>query len=146
MNLSETAASLLNQFPEGRANALQRQEQRLERFGQIAFGGFGVVVVAGVVGIIYWIITKTVLTGEGFWSGLLLVAFIIFAVLTLAYVVLRESLKEKRQKLNPQLLARETDVLLPAPAAREIDIEAAMSVIDDTTELLTEKQKTNKLT
>ncbi len=145
MKLEEVSALLLEQFPAGTIAEIKKQEQRLERFGQIAFGGFGLVVLIAVIGIIYWILTKVVLSGEGFWSGLLLMAFVIFAVLTLAYVVMRESLKEKKEKLNPQLLAREVEALHPAPAGREIDFEARMSVIDETTDLLPVESKTRKL-
>ena len=145
MNLTEIAASFLQQFPHGGNTNIRKQERMLERFGQIAFGGFGLVILTGVGGIIYWIVTKTILTGEGFWGGILLVAFMVFAVLTLAYVILRESINEKKQKFNPQLLAVEADLSSTAPQLREGHLQPAVSVVEDTTDLLPVENKTQKL-
>jgi hypothetical protein len=145
MNLTDIAASFLQQLPhEGAAN-IRKQERMLERFGQIAFGGFGVVLLTAVGGIIYWIVTKTILTGESFWGGILLIAFIVFAVLTLAYVILRESINEKKQKLNPQLTVAEIE---SGPAAAQLDqgnFQPVISVIEDTTDLLPVERGTRKL-
>jgi hypothetical protein len=142
MNLTDIAASFLQQFPhEGTAN-IQKQERMLERFGQIAFGGFGVVVLAAVAGIIYWIVTKVILTGESFWGGILLIAFIVFAALTLAYVFLRESIKEKKQKINPQLAG---NVNASVRRLGDAAFQPAMSVIEDTTDLLPVENRTKKL-
>jgi|CXWL01.1.fsa_nt_gi ABC-type transport system involved in cytochrome bd biosynthesis fused ATPase/permease subunit len=132
MNLEGSAASLLEQFPDGTHSDLKRQERNLERFGSIAFGGFGVVIVLAVCGMIYWIVTKAIISGDSPLAGILLVAFIIFAALTLAYVILRESLNEKRAKLGvsakPDLPAATTGKLL-----RESTIEPAPSIIENTT-------------
>src|SRR5688500_4891112 len=95
MNLEQTAMSLLEQFPTAGRASLQKQERMLERFGQIAFYGFGGVILVGVFSIIYLFITQLVLSGRNFWGGLLLAAFILFAGLTLTYVFLSESLKDK---------------------------------------------------
>lgn len=145
MNLEQTAMSLLEQFPTAQRANLQRQEQMLERFGQIAFTGFGLVISIAIGAIIYFIITKMILTGVNLWSGILLVAFIIFAGLSLGYVFWAESLKEKRQKLRPQatdvlLEARETGQLL-----KEGSLEPAISVTENTTELLGIENKTRRL-
>ena len=58
MNLEQTAAELLSHFPGGKAAEIDRAEQRLEKFGRIAFGGFGVVVAGGILFLIYMIISK----------------------------------------------------------------------------------------
>ncbi len=142
MNLEQTATSLLEQFPTADRANLQKQERMLESFGRIAFGGFGVVIATAVLAIIYLIITKLVLTGANFWGGILLVAFILFAGLTLAYVMLNETLQEKRAKLNPQaspapgLETPATGRLLP-----EVEFEPAASVVENTTELLTPNRR-----
>src|SRR5687768_18148948 len=78
MNLEPVAQSLLEQFPGGGDPDLIRRERRLERFGQFAFGGFGLVLVAAVIGLIYTIFTKMVLDGQQPWAGILLIAFILF--------------------------------------------------------------------
>jgi hypothetical protein len=144
VNLEQTAASLLEQFPIDQRTYLQKQERLLERFGQIAFGGFGLIVIVAIIGLIYKIITKFVLTGTNIWAGILLAAFVAFAGLTLAYVVLNESLKAKRGKPNtfsPELEPA-TDGLL-----EESYFEPAVSVTEDTTYRLTPEtiSKTRKL-
>ena len=126
---------------------LDRREQRLERFGRIAFGGFGIVVGIAVLGIIGTIVSRMILTGSQFWVGILLVAFIIFAALTLAYVFFNEDLKEKRKALSkarnseraPELDVDTNRLLNQPPAGR------VASVIEDTTELLPVENKTRKL-
>ena len=136
MNLEGTAASLLEQYPDGSHSTLQRQERNLERFGAIAFTGFAVVIVIFVLGLLYAILTNMILTGTQPYVGALLMAFIVFAALTLTYVIKRESLKEQREKLknarelptpepNLQLPPRDTNDLIPVP-----------SVVEDTTKLL----------
>ena len=147
MNLEQTAMSLLEQFPTAQRANLQRYERVLERFGKIAFAGFGVVVLTAILGIIFVIITRMILTGANFWTGILLVAFIIFAGLTLSYVMLNETLKEKRAKLNvpaPGLepAAPDTGRLLNEPS-----FQPASSVVEETTHLLDPEviSKTRKL-
>jgi zinc-ribbon domain len=145
MNLEQTALSLLEQFPTAQRANLKKQEQMLERFGQIAFGGFGVVIATAVAAILYLILTKWVLSGVSFWSGILLIAFIIFAGLSLAYVIFAETLKEKKQKLNP--MAEPKRLEMPAgPLLRDAEgFVPVVSVTESTTELLQVESKTRKL-
>lgn len=141
MNLESSATSLLEQYPDGSRSDLQRKERSLERFGKVAFTGLGVVVSIGVLGVIYAILENMVLSGRRPYAGVLLIAFVVFAALGLAYVMWAESLKDQRQKLNNprelpspepnlQLPPRDTKHLIPAP-----------SVIEGTTELLDIKRK-----
>lgn len=146
MNLEQTAASLLEQYPtESRAH-LQKQERLIERFGQIAFGGFGLMVILGIIGLIYTVITKMVLTGSNFWAGILLAAFMVFAALTLSYVVLRESVKDKRAKLNSS--SRELAPAAPETGRllEESHFEPAGSITEHTTQHLSAEKisKTQK--
>ena len=142
MNLTDIAASFLQQLPQGGAANIRKQERMLERFGQIAFGGFGVVALTAIAGLIYWIVTKVILTGESFWGGILLIAFIVFAALTLAYVFLRESINEKKQKINPQLAG---NLDASVPRLGDAAFQPAASVIEDTTDLLPIENRTKKL-
>ena len=145
MNLEQTAASLAEQFPHAERANLQRQERMLERFGQIAFGGFGIVVLTAILAMIYLIFTKMVLTGENFWSGILLIAFIFFAGLGLTYVFIAESLKEKRQKLSTQVAPGAIETKATGKLLEEGNFEPAVSVTEDTTELLGVPNRTRKL-
>jgi hypothetical protein len=141
MNLEPAAQSLLEQFPAGERPDLARREQRLERFGQVAFGGFGIVLLIAVVGIIYTIFTKMILVGEQPWAGALLIAFIIFAVLTLTYVVFAEDLKEKRKKTAP---AEPRELEGPRTTGRLLDesrFEPAPTVTEQTTDLLPSQKR-----
>ena len=97
MNLEQTGLSLREQFPDGRQTGLDREQKLLERFGKFAMTGFAVVLAIGVLSLIYVIVSKMILNGTQPYSGLLLVAFMIFAGLALGYVFWNESLKEKRQ-------------------------------------------------
>jgi hypothetical protein len=101
LNLEKTAESLLEQIPTAESASLLRRERNLEKFGNIAFAGFGLVLLTGVAGLVYTIISEMIFDGKQPWVGLLLAAFIIFAVLALAYVVLKEDIKERKQKTNP---------------------------------------------
>jgi len=146
MNLEQTTSALLEQFPARKSVEIDRAERRLERFGQIAFGGFGIVLGIAILGIIYTIVTKMILSGDQPLAGVLLVLFLIFAALTLTYVVFAEDLKEKRKAMmkNPTAAEQPADAdtgkLLSEPAATPV-----ASVIEDTTDLLPLENKTRKL-
>lgn len=145
MNLEKTAALLAEQFSEGLASDIERAEQRLERFGQFAFGGFAVVLGIAILGILYFIVTKMILSGTQPWAGALLTAFIVFAALTLTYVVLNEDLKEKKKtpaKAQPEMQARETAELERLTDGASMPIP---SVTENTTDLLQTENKTRKL-
>lgn len=146
MNLERSAASLVEQFPDAPRADLQREERMLERFGTVAFGGFGVVVLLAIAGLIYWIVDKAILSGEGPLMGVLLIAFLVFAALSLGYVIWRESLKEKRAKLdvapgrNLATAEAETGRVL-----HEGSFEAVpSSVVEETTDLLPARSARSK--
>lgn len=142
LNLEQTALSLLSQIPSAESAELLKRQKSLEKFGSIAFGGFGVVLLIAVSAIIYLIFTKVILSGNSVFGGILLIAFIVFAVLTLAYVVFNEDLKEKMQKTNPTLLNNKlSEKLDTAKLLEEKTFVSAQSVVENTTELLTVKKK-----
>jgi hypothetical protein len=68
----------------------------------------------------------------------------IFAALTLAYVVLNESLKEKKAKLNHTLGNELTEPKDTGKLLEEKPFEPIPSVVENTTELLYTKNKTQK--
>lgn len=144
MNLADIASSFLQQFPGGRIDGLQKQERLLERFGMLAFGGFGLVLLTAIGALIYLIITRMILTGVNFWSGILLVAFIVFATLTLYYVLLRESIEEKKKKLNVHRHETEFAATVETPALGEGSFSPAVSVVENTTDLLPVENKTKR--
>jgi hypothetical protein len=143
MNLEQISAVLNEQLPE-RDPDVERSEARLEVFGNIAFIGLGIILAAGVVGILYVIITKMILSGEQPLFGILLANFIVFAALALTYVVLREDLNERKKKLKA--------IRAPAPDS-DLDVDTnkllqdpvqqpAPSIVEDTTDLLPVEKKT----
>ncbi len=147
MNLEQISAALSEHIPRNAVLDLDRREKRLERFGQIAFGGFLVMVGLAILGILYTIVKYMILSGDNPWAGSLMAAFIVFAGLTLIYVVFKEDLKDKRKKLahRPDIeptieLNSGSDLLLNQPPAGQV-----ASVIEDTTELLPIENKTHKL-
>lgn len=145
MNLEQTALDVREQFPKGAQLDIVRQERRLERFGQIAFGGLGVALAVAIVGIIATVISRMILSGEQPWIGVMLVAFLIFAALTLSYVVFNEHLKDKKKTLRAT--ASDPEVLPGSDANRLISEPAEpgfTSVTEDTTKLLdTEPRRRN---
>lgn len=145
MNLERTAGSLLEQFPAGADANLERQEKALERFGNIAFTGFGIVIGVAVLTIIYLIAAKMIFSGEQPFAGVVLVAFILFAALSLGYVIWREALNEKRAQLEK---SRSKDPNLqhhsPAHELPPTSFEPS-SVVEDTTELLETRRRTKTL-
>ena len=139
MNLESTAASLSEQFPDRERYELTKREQQLERFGQFAFGGFGIVLLIGIAGLIYTILTKMVLVGQQPLAGILLIAFIIFAALTLAYVVFAEDLKDRRKRGRAEAGQGPSELQEPAVTSRlleEREFIPAGSVTEKTTDLL----------
>jgi hypothetical protein len=114
----------------------------LEKYGNFAFGGFAAVFLLGISVLVFTVFNKMVLSGENVIFGLLLISFIIFAVLTLVYVFLNESLKEKKAKIKPdfknELEKRDTARLLEDKPFERVPA----SVTEGTTELLyAEKRK-----
>jgi hypothetical protein len=127
-----------------RDNGSLRQRILLETFGTVAFGGLITVIVIAVGAIIYGIITKMILTGASVLAGILLTAFIVFALLTSIYVFFNESLKEKgnkRKQSGSELNEPKNTVHL----LEEKPFEPASSVVENSTELLYAKNKTQKL-
>lgn len=138
MNLEQASISLREHFPAGSVANLRKEEQMLEKFGKVAFTGFGICLLLAIGGIIYWIITKVILSGNQPLAGILIIAFIIFAALALGYVYWNEALKEKRQKLN---MPGERE--LPSPATGQLEegiFDPVPSVTEHTTSRLTVKK------
>jgi len=136
MNLEQISAALTDQLPERDAD-LERRAAKLEVFGNIAFVGLGIILLVGIVGILYAIITKMILSGAQPLAGVLLANFVLFAALALTYVFLRENLNERKKK------ARAISVSTPEPDAgitnkllQDPIIEPAPSIVEETTDLL----------
>ena len=145
LNLEKAAESMLEQLPSASSANLLKRERMLEKFGTIAWGGFGTVILIAVGGIIYAIITGMILSGKQPWAGVLLVAFIVFAALSLAYVFLNESLMEKKQKLKSLGANELIETKNTANLLEEKPVEPAASVTENSTELLLVENKTQKL-
>lgn len=145
LNLEQTAASLLEQIPSAESADLLKRERRLEKFGAIAWTGFEMVLLVAVGGIIYAIITGLILSGKNPLVGALLVAFIVFASLLLAYVFLNEDLKERKRKTNPSLGDKLQEKRETAKLLEEKPFVPVTSVTENSTELLPIEMKTRKL-
>lgn len=144
IGLEKTVESLMEQkLSLAQNDSLLRKRILLETFGTVATGGLITVTVIGVSAIIYTILTKMILTGSSVLFGSLLTAFIVFALLTLIYVVFRESLNEKQNKRktpgNELNESKNTVNLL-----EEKPFEPIPSVVENTTELLYTKNKSQK--
>lgn len=144
LNLERTAESLIEQMPSAESAKLLKRERNLEKFGNFAFGGFGVVLLIAILSIIYLIITKVILSGNSVFGGIILIAFIVFAALTLAYVVFNEDLKERKQKMNPTLKNELSAKQDTAKLLEEKPFQPIPSVTENSTELFPIENKTKK--
>ena len=138
LNLEASSKSLVAQVPEGDRAALEISERRLERFGEFAFGGLIVVVGFGALVLLYAVLEKMVLSGDRPWAGIMLMAFIILATLSLAYVVFRESLNEKRKSMGvqPASIPEIEAAQITGRLLEERQFEPIPSATEDTTSLL----------
>lgn len=75
----------------------------------------------------------------------MLIAFIIFAVLSLAYVVFQEDLKERKQKANAILQNELSEERTTEKFLEEKPFEPVGSVTENSTKLLFVEGKTRKL-
>jgi hypothetical protein len=141
LNLEAAASSLVEQFPAGERTDLVRREEMLERFGRFALGGFGIVGLLAVIGMIYVILTKMILSGQQPWAGVILIAFLISAVLVLTYVLFKEDLKERQRKVRPAPPLEFEKSAVTGKLLEESSFEPAPSVIEDTTELLPRRKE-----
>ncbi len=139
MNLEPAAQSLREQYPAGNRPDLDRREQRIEKFGQIAFGGLIIVIGLAVIGLVVVILDRIVFSGDPPLFGIGLIAFVIFAMLTLAYVFFREDLKEKRKKAGYDHAHTPPALQTPTVTGRLIEekhFEPLSTVTENTTNLL----------
>lgn len=137
MNLEQTAMSVREQSGDEAPIELAREEKALARFGTIAFTGFGIVIGIAVLGIIYAIVANMIVNGSQPLYGIILVAFIVFAALSLGYVFWNENLEEKRAKLKTQPAAIEAPAIPMANLLEESTFEPIPSVTENTTHRLT---------
>lgn len=140
MTLEAALASLREWSPSAESTQLTQRHQRLERFGQFALGGFGVMLLLGFLGLLYTIFTKMVLVGSQPLAGLVLIAFLIFAVLSLAYVVFKENLKEK-QRNRPAGRQEAEPSPISAKLIEEREFTPVPTVTENTTDLLPTRER-----
>jgi hypothetical protein len=145
LNLEKSAESLVEQMPSAQSANLLKQERILEKFGDFAWGGFGLVILIAVGASIYGIVTKMILTGNNVFVGVLLALFVIFGFLSLAYVVINEILKEEKQKTKSVMKNELGDTGDTAKRLEEKPFEPLPSITENSTELLLTKNKTSKL-
>ena len=141
LNLEQTAQSLVSQKPSAAVADLKVTEKRLEKFGNIAFGGLGVVCLAAVIGIIYAIVDAFILSGENVIAGIIFILFLIFAMLGLAYVLFNEHLKEKKLAARNPNMQAEIEGTPTGKLLEEKHFEPVPSVTENTTELLKIERK-----
>ena len=149
MNLEQIALTLADQFGSDRSVSTQSIDRFFNSLGKVAFGGFGAVILIGIGYLLVTILTRFILDGSQIAFGVFLMLFIVFAALSLVYVIYHESKKDghspKRAVTQdlptiPGLSAPDTGKLLSEPV--EVPIP---SVIENTTDLLSVESKIRKL-
>ncbi|MDQ3712826.1 MAG: zinc ribbon domain-containing protein [Acidobacteriota bacterium] len=144
LNLEKSAESLVEQMPSAQSANLLRHEKAIERFGSFALGGLGVVGIIGIAALSWILVTKVVLTGTNVFAAVLLISFFVFAILSLVFVVLNESLKEKKAKANPVLTNELNEAKNMGKLLGDKPFEPSASVVENSTELLYAENKTQK--
>jgi hypothetical protein len=144
LNLVKSAESLVEQMPSAQTANLLRHEKAIERFGNFALGGFGVVVIIGIATLVWFLVTKILIRGTDIFSAVLLISFIVFAILSLLFVIFNETLKEKKAKINHTLENELTEPKNTGKLLEEKPFEPIPSVVENTTELLYTKNKSQK--
>ncbi len=145
LNLEKSAESLIEQMPSAQTANLLRHEKAIERFGNFALGGLGVVGLVAVTAGLYVLVTKFIITGTNIFAAVLLISFFAFAFLSLIFVVFNETLKEKKQKINSGLSTELTEPKNTGKLLEEKLFEPAASVTENSTELLYAENRTKKL-
>lgn len=136
LKLEEIAKSLLLQIPSAESAELLKQERRLEKFGNVAWVGFEIVLLVGVIALLYSIINSLVLSGKNPLVGILLAAFVFFGTLTLIYVAFNKDLEEKKKKINLNKQKEIVETKITAKLLEETHIEPFPSVTENSTNLL----------
>lgn len=110
------------------------KETALEVLGRVGLFGLGGVSLIGVGALIYTILMQFILSGSNIAGGIFIIAFIVFASLSLAYVIRRESLKEKHDK--KRLAVSETFEESPTTQLAGENTEQPASITEGTTRQL----------
>ena len=144
LNLEKSAESLVEQFPSAQTANLRRREKLIEKFGNFALGGLGVVILFGVTIIIYKVIENFLIGGMNLYAAILLIGFILFAFLSLIFVFFNEGLKEKKAKLNNAMTSKLEEKSDAARLLEDKPFEPLLSVTENSTDLLYTRNKTRK--
>lgn len=148
LNLEKTAESLLEQLPTAENANLIKRTNLLEKFGSFGLLGMMTVFLLGISILSFTILNKMVLTGDNVLVGLFLLAFIIFAVLSLMYVIFNEFIKEEKAKTNPVFKSEPVKEFEKKDTAKLLEdkpFEPIPSIVEETTERLFVKNKTRKI-
>ncbi len=145
MNLEQTASTLADQFGSDRGVSTRSIDRFFNSLGKVAFGGFGTVILIGIGYLLITILTRFILDGSQIAFGVFLMLFVVFASLSLVYVIYNESKKDRTEtkRIEPaviDLLAPDTGKLLSQRSQIPIP-----SVVENTTDLLHVEPKTRKL-
>ncbi len=134
LNLEEINQNLMKQLESSDVKKKSVAIERLGTVGTIGLLGMGVF---AVLFLMYLVIFRFILSGstESIVLGAMLLAFLIFASITLSYVILTEMKKENKLKNKHLDFSSDSRLLEEKP------VEPIISVSENTTELLFEKIK-----
>jgi len=144
MNLEQTALTLADQFGPDRSVSSQSIDRFFNSLGKVAFGGFGTVILIGIGYLLFTILTRFILDGSQVAFGVFLMLFVVFAALSLVYVIYNEAKKDRTdtKRIEPavfDLPPPDTGKLLSEPSQMPIP-----SVVENTTDLLHVESGTRK--
>ena len=145
LNLEKSAESLVEQMPSAQSANLLRHEKAIQRFGNFALGGLSIIGIIGIFILLRFLVQKLIIPGTNVFAAVLLISFFVFAILSLVFVILNESLKEKKAKVTPTLPNELSESRNTGKLLEDKPFEPAASVVENSTELIYAKNKTQKL-
>lgn len=138
LNLERISESLLEQLPNSNSFPPSKIARFFETIGKLGFGGL---IGAGFVGIIFLLISvvnKFILSGQmdKIIFGVVIIILLISAVLGLAYVIFQEYLKEQKKKNPTPTMQNQFERINTAKLLEDKPFESISSVTEVTTNLL----------
>jgi hypothetical protein len=136
LSLEKVSLALLEQIPSAENAELVRQHKDLEKLVRLGFVGLEIVAVFAFGAMIYSVVVKMILSETNIIGGIVIIAFTLFAVLSLAYVLYMKTLENNRKLLHLSKNIEMPEDKISGKLLEEKSFEPVPSVTEDTTKLL----------
>lgn len=144
INLRVIAESLLLQITTARDANSSKKEVSIENLGTFAFSRIGFALLISFIPLIAFVFIKIILIDGNIVYGTLIIFCAVFAELMAFLIGFKQSVKEKKAKINPALTSALTEAKDTGKLFEEKTFEPVQSVSENSTELLPVENKTRK--